>query len=92
MSKELFKKHPLGCKSFGAEWLRRWEALGRLLWAPARIYVHCPPRDAWYPADMDPDITCSQALSIAISQLAKKRRGVRVVLLDGAIVKEWGGS
>jgi hypothetical protein len=87
--RELFSKYPLGCESFGAEWLRRWEAIGRLLDAPARVEVFCPPRGEWYAADMDPEISCGAAIVDVASIIHKKRRRVRVALLDGAIVREW---
>jgi hypothetical protein len=69
-----------------------WPKVMKLLEAPARIDVHCPPRDVWYPVDMDPQISCGSAIVCTIKQLAKKKRALRVALLDGTVIREWGAT
>lgn len=69
-----------------------WPKASALLEAPARIDVYCPPRDVWYPVDMDPQISCGDAMVCAIQQLSKKKRALRVVLLDNTVIREWGAS
>jgi hypothetical protein len=90
--RELFSNYPLGCESFGAEWLRRWEAVGRLLRTDGRMEF-CE-RGIWremagVSRTVGPSVGCLLASGMHL------RRGslpLRIVLLDGTIVKEWGAE
>ena len=89
--RELFSRYPLGCESFGAEWLRRWNEVGRLLDAPVNLQFYHGGCDFYGPplhfrrlhealADMRVRIT------------APNQRRVRIILLDGTVVREWCAS
>jgi hypothetical protein len=85
--RERFTLYPLGCESFGAEWLRRWEALGELLQKPARFEVrsaHGRWRDGY-----GNEWPLVDALHFAITAWQWQHSPRRVVLLDGTIVYEW---
>lgn len=80
-------RHPLGCLHFGEKWLQRWEAAGRLLEAPAVRECQFVASRAWYAADHG---SVRQLIrQCTMYDLGSARR---VVLLDGTIIKEWGGK
>lgn len=84
-------RHPLGCLRFGEKWLQLWDAVGRLLVRPARR--EGKRRSTWFVIDHD---TVANSLKFEITRAGiyplRKGAGCRVVLLDGTIVKEWGGK
>lgn len=103
--RELFSLYPLGCESFGAEWLRRWEeGIDSLLRQPAKIEVfdeYGP--NGWYEIrvyDMpllDGKIelgskinSIAHALIAAIHEWSVFQTPVRVSLLNGTIIREYG--
>lgn len=90
--KAMHAKHPLECAEFGAEWLRRWEAVGRLLVQRARIEVWSEGDREWSRSAMFdlPTETVGSALRKGSIAIAPLRGRYRIVLLDGTIVKEWG--
>ncbi len=87
--RELFSNYPLGCESFGGEWIRRWEAVGRLLEMPGRSWVRFPTGWFYLVNGMVGDL-------LAVTIRAQERRshkgalGYRIALLDGTVVREWG--
>lgn len=100
--RELFSKYPLDCASFGAEWLRRWEAVGRLLDAPARMSIFSQKNDGrtrWGKRSEGSGGPLADMLQLAIlpgqtapRPLIKQHKKVRIILLDGTIVREWGAK
>ena len=89
--RELFTLYPLGCESFGAEWLRRWEALGELLQKQVQIdffVAEAPSRTYWAPlfGTINPATVAECIIAAATDWTGASRR---VVLMDGTIVKEW---
>lgn len=84
-------RHPLGCLRFGEKWLQRWDAVGWLLVRPARR--EGKRRSKWFVIDHD---TVANSLKFEINRAGiyplRKGAGCRVVLLDGTIIKEWGGK
>jgi hypothetical protein len=93
--KAMHAKHPLDCPEFGAEWLRRWEAVGRLLEMPAFIESNLR-RGAWYQLEGPESVTKSIQWVVTVAPFDmrdfKKHKKRRIVLLDGTIVKEWGAK
>lgn len=93
--KTMHAKHPLGCAEFGAEWSRRWEAVGRLLDAPARIGVRQGSTDTFerYRLKTGHGTTVAHCVEHVVLRLQfDPRLYLRIELLDGTIVKEWGGT
>jgi hypothetical protein len=88
----MFKRHQLGCKRFGKEWLRRWDALGKLLQKPSRVEFYDEFGDAGWHEMLYGIEPAWEALCIAIEEVQRYQNRVRVVLLDGTVVKEWGSS
>lgn len=84
-------RYPLGCLYFGEKWLQRWDAVGRLLVRPARL--EGTGRTKWFVLHHD---TVAKLLQFEILRAEgyplRKGAGCRVVLLDGTIIKEWGGK
>jgi hypothetical protein len=87
--RELFTLYPLGCESFGAQWLLLWEDLGRLLEKLARVeYFDEFGNDGWYPAlHATPNV--ARALIWCIDEWKRHQNRCRIVLLDGTIIREW---
>jgi hypothetical protein len=83
--REMHRRHPLDVPEFGAEWLRRWEVVGRLLEAQSVRECQLELSRAWYAADNG---TVAQMLR----QCTRYDLGLarRVSLLDGTIIREWG--
>lgn len=83
--REMHRRHPLDVTEFSAAWLRRWEAAGALLEAPAVRECQFANSKVWFAADRGP-----------VSQMLRQctmydlHLGRRCVLLDGTVVKEWG--
>jgi hypothetical protein len=89
--RELYTKYPLGREQFDGEWVRLWNELGRLLEAPARGSYYSPTYMEWF--EIDIPTTVAQALRNAIDlRNNTPLKMVRVTLLDGTMVKEWGAS
>jgi hypothetical protein len=95
--RELFSKYPLGCESFGAEWLRRWKAVGLLLEQRCVAEFWSYPDNRW----VEFDWSRTDIVNNALVELAEKYgadpsdswgQRFRVSLLDGTIVKEWGAE
>ena len=91
--RELFNLYHDGFQDFGpwldvpefsAEWLRRWEAVGRLLGARALIEIVV---GNGYHAKYE--MTLGGAIKWGRTQRGKTRR-VCVALFDGTIIREWG--
>jgi hypothetical protein len=84
-------KHPLGCAEFGAEWLRRWGEVGRLL-NQRCIIQELGQRNAWFDAEDWPN--AGRAI-LAFHDLWTSYRDTisppayRITLLDGTIIREW---
>jgi hypothetical protein len=97
--REYFTRYPLGCESYGAQWLELWAALGRVLEMPAQM---------WYGTESWPEkrVTWVQWMGFVerhtvadcLETADKTRRSrsglqfARIALLDGSVVKEWGGK
>jgi hypothetical protein len=81
----MWDKHPLGCDSFGEEWLQKWEALGRLLEKPARARFCSHVKREWFGID-----TGTVAEMLALTAHVNRHLVRRVELFDGTIVHEWG--
>ena len=91
--RELFSKWPLGCESFGAEWLAKWEALGRLLRAPGLLqgrhrggYIHIA-------------IGEPRSIAVCIANGIKVQHNspdtfdhIVATKLDGTIIREWSAT
>jgi hypothetical protein len=94
--KAMHAKQPLGCAEFGAEWLGLWDALGRLLGATCSADATLANGDYGPIAEMAKRSTVGEALCAVAAEcmLRRIRRGcsVRITLLDGTIVKEWGAT
>ncbi len=84
--REYFSRYPLGCESFGAEWLRRWEALGRLLSLVARLEWRFT-RGKWHRWEI---ATVAELLQFDHRTEMRKDEFRRIVLLDGTVIREWG--
>lgn len=93
--RKMHRRHPLDVPEFGAEWLRRWEAIGRLLEAPGIVQGRLRGDLRW----------CAYTVPIAIQALLMKTihssavqfdssafEQVTITLLDGTVVKEWGAK
>lgn len=84
--REMHRRHPLDVPEFGAEWLQKWEALGKLL--NTQVRVGCK-------SGSDPTqwIECRLNWTFAQALLWLHERQIvgphRITLLDGTIVKEW---
>lgn len=80
--REMHRRHPLDVPEFGAEWLRRWSEVGRLLEEPANVMVF--DNGQWWSIRHGTVQTC-------IVYCSKKHHNERrrIVLLDGTIVREW---
>ena len=92
--RQLVTLHPLGCDHFGAEWLDLWLALGRLLRRPARLEYYGDACE-WEnePIDVWRDVAaCLIEAAERISEPENVRgfERVRVVLLTGTVIREWG--
>jgi hypothetical protein len=85
--RELFSKYPLGCESFGAEWLRRWEVVGRLLDAPAELQCQAHVSKRWWLMKRG-----SVAELLTSGTPVNRHLNRHICLLDGTIVKEWGAK
>jgi hypothetical protein len=81
--REMHRRHPLDVPEFGAEWLRRWEAMGRLLVSGARVMV-LENGQFW----MVRIGAVSECLRYCTRKHKREKR--QVVLLDGTIIREWG--
>lgn len=93
--KAMHATHPLDCAEFGAEWLRRWSEMGRLLEAPARIGVRQGSTDTFerYRLKTGHGTTVAHCVEHVVLRLQfDPRLYLRIELLDGTIVKEWGGT
>ena len=91
--REMHRRHPLDVPEFGAEWLRRWEAVGRLLNRPAKLeFQDCETKRWWVPTfDEQRPETVEDCLERAIFDRRAKPYHRRVVLaVDGTIIREWG--
>jgi len=90
--RELFSLYPLDCESFGAEWLRRWEAVGRLLRRRAEMRELI--KGKWCVSlFIGYRLTTVSDYLVKAHELNKSEGcGLRVILLDGTIVREWGQS
>ena len=91
--RELFSLYPLGCESFGAQWLRRWEAIGKLL--DSRCIIQSRHgREKWH--DKETWSNVGRAI-VAVSEWSmwpcaeRYRISYRIVLRDHGrkIVREW---
>lgn len=87
--KAMHKRHLLECAEFDAEWLHRWSEIGRLLQAPAHVRVIVKPTGRWGVVDWGHKINVMEALDI-INDLDRTDMGVRLTLINGTIVREWG--
>lgn len=84
--REYFSKYPLGCDSFGAEWLRRWNGPTKLKVLPKGVVWRIYAKG-----------TREEMCTLATEVQKKKRtsgevrfRAGCVVFDDGTIVSEWG--
>ena len=92
----MFAKYPLECAEFGEEWLRRWEAVWQLLNARGNLesLIH---HDPTHPSPdtgprwvvIAPNIRIGRALCEIVETHNEFVRPIRIVLLDGTIIKEW---
>lgn len=86
--REMHRRHPLDVPEFGAEWLRRWEAVGRLLEAPAQIQEY-PGGCIFFGGPLRFSTLHEALADMRIRITAPNQRRVRVTLLDGTVVREW---
>lgn len=92
--REMHKRHPLECEEFGAEWLRRWEAIGNTLARLVQIQFYGDTREWNQSPPHRPWIQLHSALTDCIERhkAPENTRGyalMRIILLDGTIVREW---
>lgn len=90
-----FALFPLDAPEFGAEWLRRWEVVGRLLQKPAMVGVRQgnTERVEWYKLSAKYGRTCARCLAHAIERRRVDPKLPMVVrLLDGTIIREWSAQ
>ena len=87
---EMHRRHPLECAEFGAEWLRRWEAVGRLFHQRAEMRELI--KGKWCVS-----LFIGHRLTTVSDYIVKAQElhnaegcGLRVILLDGTIIREWG--
>lgn len=90
--RELFSLYPLECESFGAEWLRRWEAIGKLLDSPCVVQEQ-DQGGKWLGGEYWSNT--GQAIIATAEEFAYYADTIsppayRVVSGNGAILKEWG--
>lgn len=78
-------RHPLGYKLFGLRWLRRWDAIGKLLESPARLKFN-------YGRGYAQSGNVTDAGWLIYTSHTKRLFPGRIVLLDGIIVREWGAQ
>ncbi len=86
--RELFGKYPLGCESFGAEWLRRWNGPAKLRVLPKGVVwrVHAKGTREEMCAAAD------EAKAKKTTTGMQRFRAGHVVMEDGTVVKEWGAT
>ena len=84
--REYFSKYPLGCDSFGVEWLRRWNGSAVLRVLPEGVVWRVYAKG-----------TCVEMVTLAEEVCCKKRtsgelrfRAGHVVMEEGTIVYVWG--
>ena len=86
---EMHRRRPLECAEFGAEWLRRWEAVGRLLEAPARLeWCLRKTWHHWHSGTVFDMIRMVPSAAAMCPMKPNEKR--RMVLLDGTVIREWG--
>lgn len=91
--KAIHATHHLDVPEFGAEWLRRWEAVGRLLEKPSMVGVRQgnTERVEWYKLSAKYGRTVAHCLTHAIERRRVDPKLPMVArLLDGTIIREWG--
>ena len=84
---EMYAKHPLGCESFGAEWLELWASLGELLGMPGELQCQAHVSRHWWLMRSD-----NVGRLLALGAPVNTHLNRRIALLDGTIVKEWGAT
>lgn len=87
--REMHKRHPLECAEFGAEWLRGWEAVGRLLGRRAEMRELI--KGKWCVSlFIGYRLTTVSDYLVKAHELNKSEGcGLRVILFDGTIIREW---
>jgi hypothetical protein len=88
--REYFTRYPLGCESFGGEWLELWAALGRVLEMPGTAWVRFPTGWFYLARGRVGDLLVA-TMHAKDKRLHKGALGYRVTI-DGTVVKEWGGK
>ena len=90
--REMHTRHPLDVPEFGAEWLRRWSEVGRLLQRQCTIEWWTYIDKKWLVLFWNG--TVSEAVEYIDGQYAldpDDTWGRRMrILLDGTIIREWG--
>ena len=87
--REMHRRHPLECTELGAEWLRRWQVVGKLLEAPV-IRQYKTRRGKWV-RETSYGLPCGYAIHYTIiERKTASDYESRIVLLDGTIIREWG--
>lgn len=81
---DMWDKHDFGCDRFGEDWLRLWEAVGKLLETSGIRECRFESSQVWYAADRG--MVGQMLRQSTMYDLGLSRR---VVLLDGTIIKEW---
>ena len=93
--REMHRRHPLDVPEFGAEWLRRWEAVGNTLQRPSQIQFKGDAGE-WEQSELHRAWIRLEVALIDCIERHKQPENVRgyaymrIVLLDGTIVREWG--
>lgn len=90
--KAMHAKHPLECAEFGAEWLRRWEALWFLLQRSAQLEFQDGNTKRWWVPTFDErrPRTVEDCIETALFEPRAQSHIRRVVLeFNGTIVREW---
>jgi hypothetical protein len=89
--REMHRRHLLDVPEFGAEWLRRWETLGKLLEAPACLEVRLKD-GKWYQESRPQPLSAElkETIEMTMDGIVFASKWYRVVLLDGTIIREWG--
>lgn len=93
--REMHAKHPLDCPEFGEAWLRRWEAIGRLLQSESITYALFEV--GWAEVARHP-LRHAIGVCVSLNRNDRKRArydrpdGRRITILNGTIIKEWGAS